>query len=76
MKIISCFKGEFIWWFRIFGYGLAGTSVNSDWVPFSIRNGTRKTCKLFGYHIELLKPDENQSRNIEPICQRRMGGKK
>lgn len=76
MKFVSYFKGDFVWWFRIFGYGLAGTSVKSDWVPFSIRNGYRKTYKLFGYYIELLKPDENQSRNIKKIRGRRLGGKK
>lgn len=43
------------WWFRIFGYGLSGTSTTSGWIPFSIRNGHRKTVKLFGYYIQFLK---------------------
>jgi len=55
MKIFGYHKSKDRWWFRIFGYGLSGTSTKSDWVPFSIRNGQRKKIKLFGYYIQLLK---------------------
>ncbi len=55
MRVLCYHKSEDRWWFRIFGYGLAGTSVNAKWIPFSIRYGYKKTVKLFGYYIELLK---------------------
>jgi hypothetical protein len=58
MRVLSYHKSKDRWWFRIFGYGFAGTSVNADWIPFSIRHGYRKTVKLFGYHIQFLKKNE------------------
>ena len=55
MKIISYYKSDNQWWFRILGYGLSGISVDSRWVPFSIRYGFKKNIKLFGYYIQFLK---------------------
>jgi hypothetical protein len=55
MKPLTYYKGREIFWFRIFGYGLSFRSLKHGYVPFSIRNGYRKTYKLFGYRIEILK---------------------
>lgn len=43
-------------WFRIFGYGIAGESLKKPWkVYFSERNGYRKVYKLFGWKFEFLR---------------------
>jgi hypothetical protein len=55
MRIISHYTSKDIKWFRLFGYGLSFTSVNTKWVPFSIRNGNKKTTKLFGHYVQFLK---------------------
>lgn len=55
MKLLIYYKGRDIFWFRILGYGLSFKSIKHGYVPFSIRHGHRKTYKLFGYQIEILK---------------------
>lgn len=57
MKILTYYKFKDRWWFRIFGYGFAGVSTTSDLIPFSIRNGHKKTIKVFGYYVRFLKKD-------------------
>lgn len=76
MKKISYFNNGYLWWFRVYGYGLAGTSTKADWIPFTIRNGYKKTIKLFGYYIELLKPDDSKHKHFKDIYRRRLGRKK
>ena len=58
MKLLTYYKGPEIFWFRILGYGLSIRTLKHGHVPFSIRYGYRKTYKLFGYRIELLKREK------------------
>lgn len=47
---------KYSFWFRIFGYGIAGKSLSKPWkVYFSERNGYRKVYKLFGWKFEFLR---------------------
>lgn len=58
MKMFSYYKSKNLWWFRIYGRGLFGIPTKSDWVPFSIRYKHRKTIKLFGHYIGILKKEK------------------
>jgi hypothetical protein len=58
MKMFSYYKGKNLWWFRIYGIGLFGVPIKGNWIPFSIRNKHRKTIKLFGYYIGILKKEK------------------
>ena len=60
MKPLTYYKGSRIFWFRIFGHGLSFTSLKYGYVPFSIRHGYRKTYKIFGYRVEILKKDKKK----------------
>ena len=60
MKPLTYYKGSGIFWFRIFGHGLSFRSLKHGHLPFSIRYGYRKTYKLFGYRIEILKKDKKK----------------
>jgi hypothetical protein len=60
MKPLTYYKGSGIFWFRIFGCGLSFRSLKHGHLPFSIRYGYRKTYKLFGYRIEILKKDKKK----------------
>jgi nucleoside-diphosphate-sugar epimerase len=54
----SYYKSKNLWWFRIYGRGLFGIPTKSDWIPFSIRYKHRKTIKLFGHYIGILKKEK------------------
>ncbi len=57
MRIFSYHTYSNGFWFRIFGYGLTFRKYkNPNDAPFSVRNGYRGKTKLFGYHIDALKP--------------------
>jgi hypothetical protein len=60
MKLLTYYKGQDLFWFRIFGYGLSFKSVNHGHVPFSIRYGYRKRIKVFGLYVEFLKKEKNK----------------
>ena len=64
MKLLTYYKGQDIFWFRIFGYGLSFISVNHGHIPFSIRYGYRKSFNLFGYRIEFLKKEKIKPRGL------------
>ena len=51
----SIYWEKYMFWFRIFGYGISGKSLNKVWKPnFSERYGYRKTFNLFGWKLEFL----------------------
>lgn len=65
MSMGKCFK--FFWlyiywekysfWFRLFGYGIAGKNLNKTWkVYFSERNGYRKIYEFLNWKFEFLTP--------------------
>jgi len=52
----SAYWEKYRFWFRFFGYGIMGKSLEIQWkIYFSERNGYRKVYKLWGWKFELLK---------------------
>jgi hypothetical protein len=45
---------KYSFWFRIFGYGIAGKLIKNHFMLFSERNGYRKSYKFFGWKFEFL----------------------
>ena len=60
MKLLTYYKGNQIFWFRIYGYGLSIRSLKHGYVPFSIQYGIRSGIKLFNYHLEFLKKEKKK----------------
>ena len=59
LKIFSfyIYWEKYSFWFRIFGYGIAGKKKKKTWkVYFSERNGYRKMYNFIGWKFEFLRP--------------------
>jgi len=56
-KLFFLYREKYMFWFRIFGYGISAKSLKKKWfILFSERHGYRKTYKAFGWKFEMLKP--------------------
>lgn len=52
--MIKYYKGSGIFWFRIFGIGIAGKNVSIHALLFSERHGYTKTFQIFGWSFKWL----------------------
>jgi hypothetical protein len=57
MNIFYRHKGDGIFWFRIFGSGLAIKDINKHPLLFSERNGFSKGVQIRKWRIDVLKKE-------------------
>lgn len=52
--MFTYFRSSSLFWFRVFGYGIAAKDLSVRPLSFSERNGFVKTLNLFGWSFKFL----------------------